>query len=1065
MALMKRLLIDAQAKFRRMVDENKQLASRIDGEIQSAQDQVNNLRDELTETNKRLDEHINNRPDAKPSSSEMTNNTGPLNPSDSPLKTNSTSSSSSSYPPKTDQDNPDRLFYTNNDGENSEVSVNKTPSTNPFTDSIVSSTDKMTSKLDFFSHAKSLDFFSSKLSDSTSFFSSSFSDSTNKNNSDGTKKDKLEYFGNSDKLFDNLAKNENFSTDSFTSKIFGTSDGGGKGSSGGGSSGGSDIKSEDFVLTSNLKLNFLTKSPDDSKKSASGKNTGAVPKRNSRSNSGSSNKSNDISEGNSELGKLGKNDSQTDVEQFVRPSSPLPGTTKDGEQSCKISHQKSTSWEGNHTATLSRLKLENERLHREVENLQRQLTAKRKSGGANSSSDTAGSPSGEDSPETRSRIQELEEELMHAKEALTALKLDRKRLKAEKFDLLNQMKQLYGTLEDKEKELRDFIRNYEQRMRESESSLQQLSTEREERERERWSLLRHARDEAERSLSLAAQLAAKDAQIQQLQENLEEARRQTSGTCLSDQESLASMSISRINGSTGGMTPTSGPPVPLSLGGLLPGDRGSCSADSGVRGSSDRESGGATSGGGNLSDSTTDGTPTITLEQGQANARLDMDSVSVSSSVNPSHVYQSVSTPKDCSPSLSPLNATTFSRSIDNSTLSRSVEQLSSPMEEPRRKSHHSRLTGRGGAWGSISRVFTRSRHRKVSSPSSQEESTENYRSWSPLTEEGYAEKLRLLREAATIPMERWRAPAVLAWLEIALGMPQYGPRCAENIKSGKVLLELSDLELECGLGITHPMHRKKLRLAIEEHRHPALVRYPCIAQLGHTWVSSEWLPDLGLAQYAENFATNMVDARMLDHLSKKELEKFLGVTRKFHQASIVHGIHLLRMMKYDRQALAVRRHQCESVDADPLVWTNQRFIKWARNIDLCEYSDNLKDSGVHGALVVLEPSFNGDTMATALGIPPAKNIIRRHLAAELEALILPARASFEHLLARSQRRAEAFPGGGSLGRSLSRSLTGGLSDHRDKPTLKEIQENDAKTLSTDDTPRSSLRVSSVCYN
>lgn len=40
----------------------------------------------------------------------------------------------------------------------------------------------------------------------------------------------------------------------------------------------------------------------------------------------------------------------------------------------------------------------------------------------------------------------------------------------------------------------------------------------------------------------------------------------------------------------------------------------------------------------------------------------------------------------------------------------------------------------------------------------------------------------------------------------------------------------------------------------------------------------------------------------MLEHLSKKELEKFLGVTRKFHQASIVHGIHLLRMMKYDRQ-------------------------------------------------------------------------------------------------------------------------------------------------------------------
>lgn len=81
----------------------------------------------------------------------------------------------------------------------------------------------------------------------------------------------------------------------------------------------------------------------------------------------------------------------------------------------------------------------------------------------------------------------------------------------------------------------------------------------------------------------------------------------------------------------------------------------------------------------------------------------------------------------------------------------------------------------------------------------------------------------------------------------------------------------------------------------------------------------------------------------MLDTLSKKELEKFLGVTRKFHQASIVHGIHVLRIMKYDRQALAMRRLQCDNVDADPIVWTNQRFIRWARSIDLNEYAENLK--------------------------------------------------------------------------------------------------------------------------
>lgn len=59
-------------------------------------------------------------------------------------------------------------------------------------------------------------------------------------------------------------------------------------------------------------------------------------------------------------------------------------------------------------------------------------------------------------------------------------------------------------------------------IREQDASMQQLSTEREERERERWSLLRHARDEAERSLSLAAQLEMKEQQLQQLQEQLQE---------------------------------------------------------------------------------------------------------------------------------------------------------------------------------------------------------------------------------------------------------------------------------------------------------------------------------------------------------------------------------------------------------------------------------------------------------------------------------------------------------------------------------------------------------------
>lgn len=45
---------------------------------------------------------------------------------------------------------------------------------------------------------------------------------------------------------------------------------------------------------------------------------------------------------------------------------------------------------------------------------------------------------------------------------VVAMKTDRKRLKAEKGDLVSQMQQLYTTLESREDQLREFIRNYDQ---------------------------------------------------------------------------------------------------------------------------------------------------------------------------------------------------------------------------------------------------------------------------------------------------------------------------------------------------------------------------------------------------------------------------------------------------------------------------------------------------------------------------------------------------------------------------------------------------------------------------
>ena len=54
----------------------------------------------------------------------------------------------------------------------------------------------------------------------------------------------------------------------------------------------------------------------------------------------------------------------------------------------------------------------------------------------------------------------------------------------------------------------------------------------------------------------------------------------------------------------------------------------------------------------------------------------------------------------------------------------------------------------------------------------------------------------------------------------------------------------------------------------------------------------------------------------------------------------------------------------------DVLVWTNDRIIRWVQSIGLREYANNLIESGVHGALISMDESFDHNSMAFALQIP-----------------------------------------------------------------------------------------------
>ncbi|XP_039223318.1 kazrin isoform X1 [Crotalus tigris] len=136
--------------------------------------------------------------------------------------------------------------------------------------------------------------------------------------------------------------------------------------------------------------------------------------------------------------------------------------------------------------------------------------------------ETHGGKAAEILPATELRVQlaQKEEELARAKEALQAMKADRRRLKGEKSDLVSQMQQLYSTLESREEQLRDFIRNYEQHRKESEDAVKALAKEKDLLEREKWELRRQAKEATDHAGALRSQLDLKDNRMKELEAEL-----------------------------------------------------------------------------------------------------------------------------------------------------------------------------------------------------------------------------------------------------------------------------------------------------------------------------------------------------------------------------------------------------------------------------------------------------------------------------------------------------------------------------------------------------------------
>ncbi|XP_056595658.1 liprin-beta-2b isoform X5 [Triplophysa dalaica] len=232
-------------------------------------------------------------------------------------------------------------------------------------------------------------------------------------------------------------------------------------------------------------------------------------------------------------------------------------------------------------------------------------------------------------------------------------------------------------------------------------------------------------------------------------------------------------------------------------------------------------------------------------------------------------------------------------------------------------------------------------------------------------------------------PFSKWSCDQVCAWME-EFGLGQYAHMARQWVTSGQSLLSASPQDIEKELGIKHPLHRKKLQLALRSLNTKITEKS---SELHHVWVT-RWLDDIGLPQYKDQFSEARVDGRMLQYFTVNDL-LFLKVTSQLHHLSIKCAIHVLHVNKFNPNCLKRRPGDENMTSPSEVVqWSNHRVMEWLRSVDLAEYAPNLRGSGVHGGLIILEPRFNSETLAMLLNIPTQKTLLRRHLATKFNTLV-----------------------------------------------------------------------------
>uniref|UniRef100_A0AC34F5W4 SAM domain-containing protein n=1 Tax=Panagrolaimus sp. ES5 TaxID=591445 RepID=A0AC34F5W4_9BILA len=231
-----------------------------------------------------------------------------------------------------------------------------------------------------------------------------------------------------------------------------------------------------------------------------------------------------------------------------------------------------------------------------------------------------------------------------------------------------------------------------------------------------------------------------------------------------------------------------------------------------------------------------------------------------------------------------------------------------------------------------------------------------------------------------------WNTEQVCEWLA-EIGFTAYVPEAERYIRSGRHLLNMSEADIEKELLIKNSLHRKRLQCILDCIDKNAAG--PADRMDVHQVLL--WLDLIGLPQYRDVFSENYIDGQMLLCLTAQDLID-MKITSALNHATLSRGIqflhkvdfHLHRLEKHFNQELLQKCPIPNEVEK----WAHGCVSHWLQSIDLIEFTPNLIFSGIHGALMVYEPTFTAESLAEVLQIPAHKTLLRRHLTTHFNNLI-----------------------------------------------------------------------------